>query len=124
MPKEAVLRAMVSMSRADQTVSEEEIAHICEIYRDVTGEIIATEQVKDAIEGHQSGNLRALPYLRDIAPSLDNKTKEQLIKATYRVLICDTIVASEERKKLAEIARAINMREIHYKAVLEDIGRP
>jgi len=121
MPKEAVLRAMVSMSRADKTVSSDEIIHITEIYADVTGEIISSEDVVAAIQAHKSGELQALPYLREIAPKLDNQTKEQLIKATYRILICDANVASEERKKLVQIARAINMREIHYKAVLEDV---
>ena len=121
MTKEAVLRAMVSMAEADEILDQCDIEHVCEIYHEVTNEAISPDEVVSAAEARRDGSFQALPYLRDVKNELDIETKEQLIKATYRVLISDGKVAAQERKKLGDIARAIGMREIHYKAVLEDV---
>lgn len=122
MSNAAILRAMISMARADKDFDAGERAEICTIYRDVTGDTVAPEAVDAEVAAREAGEYETLPYLRSAASSLDRDAQERLIKAVYRVLLCDGVIAAGERKKLGEIAEAVGMHELHYKAVLEDIS--
>ena len=56
------------------------------------------------------------------AKSLDKETKEEIIRAAYLVLLADDRIAGEERKKLKDIAAALQIPEIHFGAILEDLA--
>ena len=53
---------------------------------------------------------------------LDQNTKEEMIRAAYLVLLADERIAGEERKKLKDIAAALQIPEIHFGAILEDLA--
>ena len=48
--------------------------------------------------------------------------KEEIIRAAYLVLLADDRIAGEERKKLKDIAAALQIPEIHFGAILEDLA--
>jgi tellurite resistance protein len=52
---------------------------------------------------------------------LDREAKEEIIRAAYLVLIADARIAGEERKKLKDIASALQIPEVHFGAILEDL---
>jgi hypothetical protein len=56
------------------------------------------------------------------AKVLDQATKEEMIKGAYLVLLADDRIAGEERKKLKDIAAALQIPEIHFGAILEDLS--
>ena len=56
------------------------------------------------------------------AKVLDLDTKEEMIRAAYLVLLADERIAGEERKKLKDIAAALQIPEIHFGAILEDLA--
>jgi tellurite resistance protein len=56
------------------------------------------------------------------AKVLDVDTKEEMIRAAYLVLLADERIAGEERKKLKDIAAALQIPEIHFGAILEDLA--
>ena len=62
------------------------------------------------------------PELSAAAGSLDADTKEEIIRASYLVLLADDRIAGEERKKLQDIAAALKVPEIHFGAILEDLA--
>jgi tellurite resistance protein len=53
---------------------------------------------------------------------LDREAKEEIIRAAYLVLIADARIAGEERKKLKDIASALQIPEVHFGAILEDLA--
>ena len=56
------------------------------------------------------------------AKSLDKESKEEIMRAAYLVLLADDRIAGEERKKLKDIAAALQIPEIHFGAILEDLA--
>jgi tellurite resistance protein len=55
--------------------------------------------------------------------SMSRETKEAIIRAAYLTLLADKRIAEEERKRLKDIAAALQISEIHFEAILEDAGR-
>jgi tellurite resistance protein len=53
---------------------------------------------------------------------LDREAKEEIIRAACLVLIVDARIAGEERKKLKDIASALQIPEVHFGAILEDLA--
>ena len=122
MAEKAILRAMIAMARADDAFDDEERTHVREIYAEVTGSVLEPEDLNAEIEAREAGKYETVAYLRAEADNFPMTTKETIIKAAYRILLCDGQIAAEERKKLRDIADAIGMEEIHYKSVLEDVS--
>ncbi|HET9573567.1 MAG TPA: hypothetical protein VFP29_07570, partial [Methyloceanibacter sp.] len=53
------------------------------------------------------------------AGSMSRETKEEIIRAAYLTLLADERIAGEERKRLQEIAAALQISEIHFDAIVE-----
>lgn len=119
--KLALLRAMISMAAADDNVDDSEVASICKVYREVTKGELSPGCVSKFAATHPHGDGETRDYLRSIRHQLDRTSKEDIIRAAYLVLLADGHIAAGERKKLIDLATALDMPEIHYKAVLEDI---
>ena len=71
-------------------------------------------------EANTRGEL--LTELAAAAKSLDTESKEEIVRAAYLVLLADDRIAGEERKKLKDIAAALQIPEIHFGAILEDLA--
>ena len=65
---------------------------------------------------------KSWPSLAAAAKSLDKASKEEIVRAAYLVLLADDRIAGEERKKLKDIAAALQIPEIHFGAILEDLA--
>jgi tellurite resistance protein len=63
-----------------------------------------------------------LAELSSAAALLSRQTKEEIIRSAYLVLLADGRIAGEERKKLKDIAIALQVPEIHFGAILEDLA--
>jgi uncharacterized membrane protein YebE (DUF533 family) len=116
-----ILMAMVAMAAADGKLDEQEIGLIQQIYRDQSGRSLTPEEIRAVEEANmREGGL--LPMLAAAADSLNQATKEEIIRASYLVLLADDRIAGEERKKLQDIAAALRVPEIHFGAILEDLA--
>ena len=116
-----ILMAMVAMAAADGKLDDQEIGLIQQIYRDQSGQSLTPEKIRAVEEANmRDGGL--LPMLAAAAGSLDTGTKEEIIRASYLVLLADDRIAGEERKKLQDIAAALRVPEIHFGAILEDLA--
>ena len=114
-----ILMAMVAVAAADGALEPLEIGLIQQIYQDQSGRALAGEEIAAAVRGRDGGLLATLAAAAD---GLDNDTKEEIIRASYLVLLADDRVAGEERKKLQDIAAALKVPEIHFGAILEDLA--
>ena len=115
-----ILMAMVAMAAADGALDAEEIGLIQQIYRDQSGRMLKAEEITAVAGTNRRDDL--LAKLAAAAGSLDEETKEEIIRASYLVLLADDRVAGEERKKLQDIAAALKVPEIHFGAILEDLA--
>jgi tellurite resistance protein len=113
--------AMVAMAAADGKLDEQEIVLIQQIYRDQSGRSLTPEEIR-AVEETNMRDGGLLAMLTAASDSLNMEAKEEIIRASYLVLLADDRIAGEERKKLQDIAAALRVPEIHFGAILEDLA--
>ena len=77
-------------------------------------------EIATVAEANAKGD--AMAEFSAAAKVLDQATKEEMIKGAYLVLLADDRIAGEERKKLKDIAAALQIPEIHFGAILEDLA--
>ncbi len=113
-----ILKAMVAVAAADGRLGVEEISLIQQVYKDQSGRMLTADEITRAAES--KGDL--LAEFAAAGKMLDQGTKEEMIRAAYLVLLADDQIAGEERKKLKDIAAALQVSEIHFGAILEDLA--
>jgi tellurite resistance protein len=114
-----ILKAMVAVAGSDGQLDARETGLIQQVYRDQSGKTLTADDVARAADAAR-GDLIA--EFAAAARSLDLDTKEEMIRAAYLVLLADDRIAGEERKKLRDIADALQIPEIHFGAILEDLA--
>ena len=114
-----ILKAMVAVAGSDGQLDARETGLIQQVYRDQSGKTLTADDVARAADAAR-GDLIA--EFSAAARSLDMDTKEEMIRAAYLVLLADDRIAGEERKKLRDIADALQIPEIHFGAILEDLA--
>jgi tellurite resistance protein len=115
-----ILKAMVAVAAADGGLDAQEIGLIQQVYKDQSGRTLSADEVAKAVEANAKGEV--LAEFAAAAKVLDKATKEEMIRAAYLVLLADDRIAGEERKKLKDIAAALQVSEIHFGAILEDLA--
>ena len=122
-PTEAdwILRAMVAVAAADGRLDAREVGLIQQVYEERTGRPVDVSGVASAAEVYATKR-DILAELSAISGSMSRQTKEEIIRSAYLVLLADGRIAGEERKKLKDIAIALQVPEIHFGAILEDLA--
>lgn len=115
-----VLKAMVAMAASDGHLDSREIGHVQRIYEASKGHPLTADAI--ARSAAENANINIRDDLAAAAPALAKSEKEEIICAAYRVLLADNRVAGEERKKLHDIANALEISEIHLGAILEELS--
>jgi uncharacterized membrane protein YebE (DUF533 family) len=115
-----ILKAMVAVAASDGGLDERETGLIQQVYQDQSGRPLTADEVARAAEANAKGD--PIAEFGAAARVLDQATKEEIIRAAYLVLLADDRIAGEERKKLKDIAAALQIPEIHFGAILEDLA--
>ncbi len=115
-----VLKAMVAVAASDGRLDSREVGLIREIYTEQTGRKLTADEVASAVAANAASNV--LAEFGAASKTLDEKSKEEIIRAAYLALLADDRIAGEERKKLKDIAAALGISEIHFGAILEDLA--
>ena len=112
-PTEAdwILRAMIAVAGADGRLDAREVRLIQDVYHDQTGRSVDVSGVVLAVEAYFAQR-DLLTELSIAAGSMPQETKEKIIRAAYLTLLADKRVAGEERKRLDEIAAALQISEV------------
>jgi uncharacterized membrane protein YebE (DUF533 family) len=116
-----IVKAMVAVAASDRRLDSREIGLIQQVYQDQSGRSLTADEVARAAEANVEGG-DPLAEFAAAAKTLDQHTKEEIIRAAYLVLLADDRIAGEERKKLKDIAAALQIPEIHFGAILEDLA--
>jgi tellurite resistance protein len=115
-----ILKAMIAVGSADGGLEEREISLIQQVYEDQAKRAITRQEI---LERAQTGKRDfLLAELTASSSALDRETKEEIIRAAYLTLLADGRIAAEESKKLKDIAMALQVPEIHFGAILEDLA--
>jgi tellurite resistance protein len=122
-PTEAdwILRAMVAVAAVDGRLDSREVTLIQEVFEERTGRAVDVSGVASAAAVYATKR-DILAELAAISGSMRRETKEEIIRSAYLVLLADGRIAGEERKKLKDIAIALQVPEIHFGAILEDVA--
>jgi len=115
-----ILKAMVAVAASDGGLDERETGLIQQIYQDQSGRLLTADEVAKAAKANAKGD--AIAEFAAASKVLDQSTKEEMIRAAYLVLLADDRIAGEERKKLKDIAAALQVPEIQFGAILEDLA--
>ena len=116
-----ILKAMVAVAAADGRLDAREVGLIQKVYQDQTGRSVDVSGVARAAEAYATKR-DVLAELSAAAGGMSRETKEEIIRAAYLVLLADDRIAGEERKKLKDLAAALQIPEIHFGAILEDLA--
>lgn len=111
---------MVGVAGSDRELDGREISLIQQVYQDRTGRPLAEEEITRAAEANAKGDL--LAEFAAVSKTLDVPAKEEIVRSAYLVLLADNRIAGEERKKLQDISAALQIPEIHFGAILEDLA--
>jgi tellurite resistance protein len=115
-----ILKAMVAVAASDGRLDTREIGLIQQVYEDQSGRMLTADEVARAADANARGDV--LAQFAAAGHSLDQNTKEEMVRAAYLVLLADDKIAGEERKKLKDLAMALQIPEIHFGAILEDLA--
>ncbi len=115
-----ILKAMIVVASSDRKLDERETGLIQQVYQDQSGRAISAEEIAREADALAKGD--AIAQFAAAAKVLDREAKEEVIRAAYLVLLADDRIAGEERKKLKDIAIALQIPEIHFGAILEDLA--
>jgi uncharacterized membrane protein YebE (DUF533 family) len=115
-----ILKAMVAVAGADGQIDAREIGLIQQVYKDQSGRSLSAEEVTRAAEANARGDV--LAQFAAAAKVLTKAEKKEIIRAAYLVLLSDDRIAGQERKTLQDIAAALQIPEIHFGAILEDLA--
>ena len=115
-----VLKAMVAVATSDGHLDSREVGLIQQVYEDRTGRKLTADEVARAVDANAQGDM--LDMFGAAAKTTDMETKEEMVRAAYLVLLADDRIAGEERKKLKDISNALQIQEVHFGAILEDLA--
>ena len=113
-----ILKTMVAVAAADGRLDAREVALIQKVYQDQTGRSVDVSGVVLAAQAYASRR-DVVAELSAAAGSMSRETKEEIIRAAYLTLLADQRIAGEERKRLQEIAAALQISEIDFDAIVE-----
>lgn len=115
-----ILKAMVAVAASDGRLDSREVGLIQQVYQDQTRRALTTDEVTKTAEANAKAD--TIAEFTAAARTLDESSKEEIVRAAYLVLLADDRIAGEERKKLKDIAAALQIPEIHFGAILEDLA--
>ena len=114
------LKAMVAVAVSDGRLDSREVGLIQQVYQDNTGRKMTADEIARVTDANATGDVMA--EFAAAATVLDKPAKEEIIRSAYFVLLADNRIASEERKKLKDIATALQVPEVHFGSILEDLA--
>ena len=115
-----VLTGMIAVAACDGGLDARETTLIQQVYRDHSGQALSADEVARTAEVLAKRD--CLAEFAAAAKTLDDGAKEDIIRGAYRVLLADSRIAGEERKKLRDIAEALKVSEIHFGTILEELA--
>ncbi len=120
----AVRRIMVLMMMADETIEATEVAAILANYGRVTGREITEDDVWAEVRRARQEGGEVVSYAQRIAPHINEKGKELVMKAAILVMAADGTFHEEELELLRTLGAALDMTRAHVRGLLGGLPQP
>ena len=96
-PTRAVLlRSMAAVAAADGAVGDAELDSIAGIYREVTGEEVPMDELREIVEAGWSGGADPAGFVASVGADQSRETRLAVARACYRVLASDGEITGPE----------------------------
>jgi tellurite resistance protein len=117
----AVRRVMALMTLADGTVDDTEIESMIHINEQVTGQVMTDDEMRDEVNDALQEGISLTDTIEGVAPYLNNRSKELVVKAAYLVAMADGEFQDEEQQLLMEIGKGLELTPAHLKGILVEM---
>jgi tellurite resistance protein len=112
-----MLKAMIAVAAADGRLNAREVGLIQDLFEAHTGRSVDISGIVLGIRAY--ANRRDILTELSIAEgSMSQESKEEIVRAAYRMLIADEHAAKEEFKTLKDIAAALGISDDQLKAII------
>lgn len=115
-----IVKAMVAVAASDGHIDTREVALIQQVFETREGRKLSADDIARAADANAKGDV--LAEFAAASAVLDKDAKEAIVRSAYLVLLADHRICGQERKKLKDIAMMLKIPEIHFGAILEDLG--
>ena len=112
-----IIKAMIAVAAADGRLNAREVGLIQKLFQARTGRSVDVSGIVLAVQAYATKR-DVLAELAIAAGSMRQETKEEIIRASYLMLLADGYVAEDELKKLKDIAAALRISETHLGAII------
>ncbi|MEM7455464.1 MAG: TerB family tellurite resistance protein [Planctomycetota bacterium] len=123
----AVRRVMVETMVAKGHVTDAERSEVAAAFAELSGQELSVQDLDHEISQAQR-ETAAISALRQLAPGLNEKGKENVLFAAYRIAMADGQIADEEWALIAEVGEALQMTPSHINGAIAEAevkyGRP
>jgi uncharacterized tellurite resistance protein B-like protein len=112
-----IIKAMIAVAAADGRLNAREVGLIQKLFESRTGRSVDVSGIALAVQAYATKR-DAIAELAVAAQSMRQETKEEIIRASYLMLLADEYVAEPELEKLKDIAAALRISETRLEALI------
>lgn len=106
----AMTRCLLVMAGADKALTLSEVETVAKLFAEASGRQVDPELISEIfVETRNLDATEALADLRQVADQLSDDTKEQIVKASYSVMVADNKIDRRETERLSEIGEALGL---------------
>lgn len=115
----ALLQCLLVMAGADRALTLSEIETVSQLYAEAAGRAVDQTMISQIFtELKTCDAAAALNDLRRTSGSLDEPTRERIVKASYTVMVADRKIDHREAQRLSQIADALGIAETRLPALM------
>ncbi|MBK9754050.1 MAG: TerB family tellurite resistance protein [Nannocystis sp.] len=118
-----IKRVMILMLLADGVVADAEIEVIRRIYQRLSSVDLPAELLREEVLAAQRDGDDVLAYLERLAPMLNARGKELVIKSAFLVATADEQFQDKERQLLADIGMTLGLTTAQVHTILGPMNR-
>ncbi len=123
----ALRRIMIETMVAKGHALDSERSEVIAAYTELSGQQLTHDMLNQEV-GQAQREPAGLSALRALAPNLNERGKETVLFAAYRIAMADGVIADEEWSLIAEIGEALAMTPSHINGAIAEAeskyGRP
>ncbi len=115
-----LVNVMILTMIADGTVDDQEVETIQRIYRDLTGDDLAREQLDERVALAGQSDIEAVVYVGQMASALDEQKRAVVIKCAFLVASATGELQDAQSEQLQLIGDALNISDDKYRQYIEE----
>jgi len=116
------IAVMVKISLADGEIDDSEKEAIISLYEGITGKRIEKSLLESFIKVEQEGKHQIEEFVKQMAPMLNDHSKEIVLRSAIAVSQADGFVHEEEYKLVQELSKNLILPKAYTNGIFEEEG--